>query len=351
MINYFLAIITSFVLLFPITSNDKDLSEQGEPAKISIKPIWQEKMKMVLIPIMSIGTDNIDDDNFIFSTIGDIAIDRNGCIYVLDVFNYRVQKFSRDGRFQLSIGKGKGEGPGEFILPRSIAVDSQKRLYITDARQFRITVFDSTGGVVATMRTSSMPYHIVVGKEGQIFLTSFLNFEGERVSKYSLFSKQQVLSFCKPRKECQWIAEAGDGENIALNSEGNVYVAFYYPYDIRIFSSEGKLLNRFARQAKFFKPPKRDENGVMSPSCGVWAMSLLPDNKLITIVFNQEQKKFDFYFDVFDSDGNWLLTVPAKEYGFTWPRIISSDYEGNLYLDHSEPYPHLIKYKVIFEKK
>ncbi len=349
--NWIIAILCFFIIACPVIIYVQDFSEEGEPTKTSTIPIWQGKIKMVLKPTLSIGCDDIEKDNYVFGIISDIAIDHNGYIYVLDGYNYRVQKYSRDGQFCFSFGKGKGEGPGEFIRPKKVAVDSLKRLYVTDMRQFRITVFDSIGNVVATIPTSTMPYKIRVGLRGQIYITSFLNFEGPRVSTYSIFSKKPIFSFCKPRKECQLIAEAGDSENIDADSKGNVYVAFYYPYDIRIFSSEGKLLNRFARQAKFFKPPKRDENGVMSPSCGVWAMSLLPDNKLITIVFNQEQKKFDFYFDVFDSDGNWLLTVPAKEYGFTWPRIISSDYEGNLYLDHSEPYPHLVKYKVIFEKK
>lgn len=340
-----------FLLSPPLFNNPQNFSEEGEPTKISRVPLWQGKMNMILKPILSIGSDDIDRENYVFSSISDIAIDQNECIYVLDGYNYRVQKFSSDGKFLFSFGKGKGEAPGEFIRPKTIAIDSQKQLYVTDVRQLRITVFDSIGAVVATIPTSSMPYHIVVGQEGEIFITSFLNFKQDRVAKYSLFLKRQVLSFCKPRKECQWVAEAGDGENLAIDQQGNVYVGFYYPYDIRIFSVNGKLLNRFARQAKFFKPPKRDENNVMALLSGTWDMTVLPDNKLITIVFYQEKNQFHFFFDVFDSDGTWLLTVPADHFGLSWPRRIAADSDGNLYLDHSEPYPHLIKYKLRFEKK
>lgn len=351
MIHYLLTMLIFFVLPFHITNDTRDLSEEGEPTKISRIPLWQGKMKMVLKPIMSIGSDDIDKENYVFGIISDIAIDHDGCIYVLDGYNYRVQKFSHNGRFLASFGKGKGEGPGEFVRPKRIAIDSLKRLYVTDMRQFRITVFDSTGEIIATIPTSTMPYQIVVGQEGQIYITSFLDFEGPRVNKYLLFSKRQEIAFCKPRKECRWTAEAGDGDNIAIDQTGSVYVSFYYPYDIRKFSAEGKLLNRFARQPKFFKPPKRDENSVMNLLSGTWAMTVLPDNKLITIVFYQEKKQFHFFFDVFDSDGTWLLTVPTEQFGMSWPRIIAADSEGNLYLDHSEPYPHLIKYKVRFEKK
>ncbi len=350
MIHYLLTIVIFFVLPFHITKDTRDFSEEGEPTKISRTPIWQGKMKMVLKPIISIGCDDIDKENYVFGIISDLAIDHDECIYVLDGYNYRVQKFSHNGRFLASFGKGKGEGPGEFLRPKRIAVDSLKRLYVTDMRQFRITVFDSTGEIIATIPTLTMPYQIGVGQEGQIYITSFLNFEEQRVSKYSLISKRRLLTFCKPRKECRWIAEAGDGENIAIDYKGNVYVGFYYPYDIRVFSAKGALLNRFARQAKFFKPPKRDENGVMNLLSGTWGMAILPDNKLITIVFYCENKDHHFYFDVFDSDGTWLLEVPTDQYGVTWPRIIAADYEGNLYLDHSEPYPHLIKYKLTFEK-
>lgn len=351
MFYYLVAIIVSSFFSFAGATDNQHFSEENDAIQISKTPLWQEKIKMVLTPMLTIGTDNIDNENSIFSIIADIEIDHSGCIYVLDALNYRVQKFSSDGKFLSSFGKGKGEGPGEFSIPKAIAVDSQKRLYISDARQFRITVFDSTGRVLATIPTSSMPYHLVVGHEGEIFNTSFLNFNQDRVTKYSLSLKRQVLTFCKPRKECQWVAEAGDAENLAIDRQGNVYVGFFYPYDIRVFSANGKLLNRFARKADFLKPPKRDKNGVMNLLSGTWAMTVLPDNKLITIVFYQEKKQFHFFFDVFDSDGTWLLTVPAEQFGMSWPRIMAADSEGNLYFDHSEPYPHLIKYKIRFEKK
>ena len=50
----------------------------------------------------------------------DVAVDREGFVYVTDSGNHRVQKFTRDGTFVLQWG-GQGTGPGEFVKPTGIA--------------------------------------------------------------------------------------------------------------------------------------------------------------------------------------------------------------------------------------
>ena len=76
----------------------------------------------------------------------DAAIDpRNGDIYVADGYsNARVHKYSPDGRQLLSWGES-GTDPGQFNIVHNIAVDRDGWVYVADRENRRIQVFDSNG--------------------------------------------------------------------------------------------------------------------------------------------------------------------------------------------------------------
>jgi hypothetical protein len=76
----------------------------------------------------------------------DVAWDRAGNIYISDGIgtNNRVVKLDKEGRFIKHWGS-TGEGPGEFRGPKAIAVDAQGNVYVADAGNKRVQVFDSEG--------------------------------------------------------------------------------------------------------------------------------------------------------------------------------------------------------------
>ncbi len=71
-----------------------------------------------------------DDGTFFGPT--NVAVDRQGMIYVADTGNCRVQVLDASGRFVRSFG-AQGDRPGEFIRPKGIAVDSEGHVYVADA--------------------------------------------------------------------------------------------------------------------------------------------------------------------------------------------------------------------------
>ena len=73
-----------------------------------------------------------------------VAVDGSGFVYVTDVRNSRVEKFTSDGEFILEWGK-RGFGDGEFQKPVGIAVDNRGFVYVSDYDSDNIQKFDSEG--------------------------------------------------------------------------------------------------------------------------------------------------------------------------------------------------------------
>jgi DNA-binding beta-propeller fold protein YncE len=98
-----------------------------------------------------------------FSQPSDVAWDRAGNIYVADGLgnNNRVAKFDKDGRFLAHWGSS-GTAQGQFMGVKAIAVDAQDNVYVADAGNKRIQVFDSQGAFksefsnIGTPRTMCM---------------------------------------------------------------------------------------------------------------------------------------------------------------------------------------------------
>src|SRR5262245_32371920 len=69
-----------------------------------------------------------DGENWeLLSSVRQVAFDANENLYVLDGGNYRVLMFSPSGKFIRQIGK-QGSGPGELLLPVSMAVTTDGRV-------------------------------------------------------------------------------------------------------------------------------------------------------------------------------------------------------------------------------
>lgn len=73
-----------------------------------------------------------------------LALDRNGLIYVADTLNYRVQVLDPEGKFIRTFGI-QGDRPGEFIRPKGIAVDSEGHVYVADAEFNNFQIFTPEG--------------------------------------------------------------------------------------------------------------------------------------------------------------------------------------------------------------
>lgn len=106
--------------------------------------LWGKAPKVSLELVRKIGDIDTEDENVAFNYPADVAVDKDGAIYVLDAANARIQKFGPDGKYLATIGR-KGQGPGEFIFPDAISFDKDGNLVVADSAQNRVHVIIGGG--------------------------------------------------------------------------------------------------------------------------------------------------------------------------------------------------------------
>jgi hypothetical protein len=116
----------------------------------------------------------IPGDSFV-RTAG-VAWDSAGNIYVADgagngVGNARVAKFDKDGHFIKAWGQ-RGTEPGQFNSLRGIALDAKGNVYVADAGNKRIQVFDGDGNTKAQISNVGVPSAICITPGAHQYLYS-----------------------------------------------------------------------------------------------------------------------------------------------------------------------------------
>lgn len=121
----------------------------------------------LLLSLGKSGTagDGVDE----FNKPTDIAFGSEGELYVTDGYgNNRVMKFTPNGGFLAQWGEA-GNGPGQFNLPHSIVIDRQGRILVGDRENDRVQVFESNGKLLATW-PGFAPFGLAYDKDGQLFV-------------------------------------------------------------------------------------------------------------------------------------------------------------------------------------
>lgn len=113
--------------------------------------LWDSATAWRVVQDLQLGP--AEDGPAAFSSVGALAVDGRGRIYVLDRQSLEVRLFAADGRYLRTIGR-KGGGPGEFKSADGITVDHEDRLWVGD-RAGRFSVFDTSGTFITDYRRAA----------------------------------------------------------------------------------------------------------------------------------------------------------------------------------------------------
>ena len=73
-----------------------------------------------------------------------IAFGPNGDVFITDTSNFRVQRYTAEGKYLRAYGQ-VGDRPGSFARPKGVAVDREGRVYVSDAAFQNVQVFEDNG--------------------------------------------------------------------------------------------------------------------------------------------------------------------------------------------------------------
>lgn len=113
-----------------------------------------------------------------FNLPRDAVVGKDGQLYVVDAGNFRVQVFDRDGKYVKTIG-GIGRQSGQFSRPKEIAVDAQGNIYVVDTGFGNFQIFNPDGqlllpvgsrGSVNAPARFMLPSGVAVDSDGRIYM-------------------------------------------------------------------------------------------------------------------------------------------------------------------------------------
>ena len=123
--------------------------------------------------LMTLGQKGVPGwDSKHFNQPTDIVVAPNGDFYVSDGYgNQRVAKFDKNGTFLLDWGS-KGEAPGQFMLPHSVERDKDGRIYVSDRIVSKIYVFDGDGKFLAEWKLPDRgrPWSLEYSPDGYLWV-------------------------------------------------------------------------------------------------------------------------------------------------------------------------------------
>ena len=113
-----------------------------------------------------------------FNLPRDVAIAPDGTVYVVDGGNFRVEKFKPDGTL-ISVFGAIGRQSGQFSRPKEVAVDPTGNVYVVDAAFGNFQIFSPKGRVLLAVGSRSgrdgparymLPSGIAVDGDGRIYV-------------------------------------------------------------------------------------------------------------------------------------------------------------------------------------
>lgn len=178
-----------------------------------------------------------------------LAMDDNDRLFVTDSKLHHVLVFNQKHAVESVFGSDV------LVSPAGIALDTENRfVYVVDTQQDQVLVFDAdnykllrrigTAGKKHTLTAPgefSLPTHVAVDKEGNVYVTDTLNNRVEIFDADGSFISE--------------FGKGGDGpgrfarpKGIAIDADGHIWVADEMQSRVQVFDKEGQLLIYLGQQ-------------------------------------------------------------------------------------------------------
>lgn len=332
-------------------------------------PLWGDEPKVSLEFVRQIGELDTKDENYMFYQHGDIILDTDGNLYVLDAGNYRIQKFDSNGKYLSTFGR-KGQGPSEFNIPNGLQIDAEGNLYVCNvigSRLCWIHVLSPDGKEIRRFKLPPLSDIFWMTHSGKI-ITIALEKIDENTSKlqkrtslmYMMDNNGsiirefgEVITIKQDRKEY-----SPNDFSLDVDSHDNICLAFKNQNRIEKYDSEGKLIWRADRQIKYelsygTKEIPWEAMGIPQKPMIVSDISKVSagigidhKNRIWIKTYKKQKEEGDslndyIEFEIYDNDGILLGKLAVQQQGNL------SVFEDRLYLVDSKEEMCIYEYKIV----
>jgi len=214
-----------------------------------------------------------------FNKPGKITIDKSGNLYILDAGNGRVKVYNSKLESMRTFGK-QGKGAGELNTPTAIAFSPKEdTMYILDSYNHRVQMFDRSGkpkgsfGGAGTGNSQFIwPYGLDVDKkDGNVFVSDA---GGQKIKKFSPDGKF-IAAY----------GEYGSGpgqfykpKGIAFSDRNILYVLDFGNHRGQMMTTDGKFVGEWGLGELSKPDPKKralldDNQSLLAAGAGVFAFA------------------------------------------------------------------------------
>ena len=183
-----------------------------------------------------------------FWTPQDMALATDGVIYVIsrgaEELGQRVSRVTLDHQFLGQFG-AFGRGEGQFVWPRSIALDDDDNVFTTDDFLNRVSVFDPEGAFISSWGEPGSDKGQLNGAAGIAF-----DADGSVVIVDSL--NHRVQRFTRDGEYLGGFGSHGSGDGqfdmpwgLCIDDSGAIYVADWRNKRVQKFDADGNVLLKF----------------------------------------------------------------------------------------------------------
>ncbi len=178
-----------------------------------------------------------------------IALDGAGSVYATDDFLNRVSIFDPDGAFQCSWGEA-GDGKGQLNAPSGMAFDADENLVMVDALNHRVQRFTKDGKYLGGFGCQgaddgqfNMPWGLCLDDCGNIYVADWKN---DRVQKFDA-DGSFLMKF---EASASGLGDLHGPTGVAVDSEGDVYVTDWGNHRLQVYGPDGRFITSLVGDAQ-----------------------------------------------------------------------------------------------------
>ncbi|HLP45501.1 MAG TPA: 6-bladed beta-propeller, partial [Candidatus Kapabacteria bacterium] len=280
-----------------------------------------------------VKTVTLSQEKVLLGSVRKLSIGPDGNFWILDSKSVKIHKFRADGTFISSIG-GKGQGPGEYLIPMDIFIGN-KYIYVVDPGARKINVLNMDGSFKYFFKIQD-GRSVQESKNGDIVIAAPLITNPNDSTCIQIYTNKGGLkrSFIPIARNAVKHGLISDFVSFSLDQDDNIYCVQEMEYKIYKYSFDGQVLKNFSQIKPYYTSPPDElfKQKYLQSATENWLKSwthiigIIYFNKLLFVTLSYPKGEYEHIIDIYSQEGEFIKGGLAMNY-----RLLHIDKKGNFY--------------------